>query len=124
MIDKIRLDFNLTNQLQDFFFKSTMIFFIQFLLTVFMFYSAITNADNLDFEMPSFNQMTLRLISCYLFHLVNYRDVSDAFKRLKFLRQNPERFNKKYIVAAFVVCVYQFSTAISIEFINIVFMTR
>lgn len=53
---------------------------------MFIFYSAMTGADNLDFEMPSFNQMAMRLISCYLFHLVNYRDVSDAFKRLKFLR--------------------------------------
>ena len=66
----------------------------------------------------------MRLLCCYLFHLVNYRDVSDAFKRLKFLRQNPDKFNKKYICAAFIVCCYQFVSAITIEFINIVFMTR
>ena len=86
MIEKVRLDFHMTNLLEDYFFKATMIFFIQMVLTIFIFYSAMTGADNLDFEMPSFNQMTMRLISCYLFHLVNYRDVSDAYKRLKFLR--------------------------------------
>lgn len=55
MIEKIRLDFNMTNLLEDYFFKSTMIFFIQMILTTFIFYSAMTGADNLDFEMPSFN---------------------------------------------------------------------
>jgi len=55
LIEKIRIDFHLTNNLEDYFFKATMIFFIQFLLTVFIFYSALANADNLDYEMPSFN---------------------------------------------------------------------
>lgn len=93
MIDEIRVNFNLTKNLEDYFFKSTMVFFIQILLTIFILYSAFTDADNLEYERPTFNQMTLRLLCCYLFHLANYRDVSDAFKRLKYLRRFPERFN-------------------------------
>ena len=45
MIEKIRLDFHLTHNLEDYFFKSTMVFFIQFVLTVFIFLSALTDAD-------------------------------------------------------------------------------
>ena len=55
MIEKIRLDFHMTNVLEDYFFKSTMIFFIQLISTIFLLFSALTGADNLDFEMPSFN---------------------------------------------------------------------
>jgi len=124
MIDRIRLDYGLTKSIDDYFFKSTMVFLIQSLLSVFILYSAWTGDDNLDYEQPTAQQMTLRLICCYLFHLVNYRDASDAFKRLKFLRNYPEKFNEQFIVAAFLVTFFHLTSAIMIEFVNIIFMTR
>jgi len=56
--------------------------------------------------------MIIRLLCCYLFHLSNYRDVGDAYKRLKFLRNFPEKFDPRYIEAAYMVCYYQMGAAV------------
>ena len=89
-----------------------------------MFTATVNGTDGLDFVKPTFNQMTLRLICCYLFHFGNYKDVADSFRRMKFLRRFPERFDNKYVMAAWLLCFYQFTTAITVEFVNIIYLTR
>ncbi len=68
--------------------------------------------------------MVIRLLCCYLFHLSNYRDVTDSYKRLKFLRNFPEKFDPNYIGAAYTICLYQFTAAFLVESANLVFLTR
>lgn len=64
--------------------------------------SAYNGEDGLFTTRPSVVRMMVRLITCYMFHMGNYRDVSDSFRRLKFLKHNPSKFVKNYFLAAFV----------------------
>jgi len=59
-----------------------------------------------------------------MFHFGNYRDPSDSFKRLKFLRRFPERFDRQYITAAFLLTFYQFTASLMIELAHMVFLCR
>ena len=111
MISEIRNEFKLQNFLQDYFFKSTMVFFIQMLIITLIFMAGIAseddeNSDGLSFVEPTVTQMTLRLLCCYLFHLGNYKDVSDSFKRLKFLRYYPRKFDGGFLNPAVVITMY------------------
>ena len=76
------------------------------------------------FVKPSFNQMTLRLLCSYMFPFGNYREVCESFKRMKFIRRFPERFNGKYIGAAFMLTIYQFTSTIMIELSHMVLLCR
>lgn len=101
-----------------------MIYCIQIILVFFILHSAWTGSDTLQPVQPTFNQMTLRLLCCYLFHLGNYRDVAESYKRLKFLRRYPEKFSPNYIQPAFMVTFFQFTASVFVEFANIIFLTR
>lgn len=68
--------------------------------------------------------MLLRLITCYLFHLQNYKDIADAFRRLKYLKYHPKKFAKNYYTSAFILCLYQFWSAFMCESVNLIFLTR
>ena len=68
--------------------------------------------------------MALRLLCCFLFHLSNYTDVSDSYRRLKFLVNNPDKFDQKHYLPAFLITQYQFSAGILVETINLIFLTR
>ena len=94
------------------------------MLIAFLFRAAWKEEDSLFFVQPTFSQMTMRLLCCYLFHLGNYKDVGESYKRLKFLRKFPERFNENYIMSALMVTFYQFTASLFVEFANIVFLTR
>lgn len=83
-----------------------MIFFIQILIISFIAIAALTNTDGLEYVQPDTRSLSLRLLCCYLFHLSNYGDVADAFRRLKYLKENPDKFSTEYIIPAF--CITQF----------------
>ena len=54
--------------------------------------AAYHGSDGSDYEHPYPTNMALRLLCCYLFHLSNYADVADSYRRLKFLVNNPNKF--------------------------------
>lgn len=126
MLDSVRLDkeWDMTKYLADYFFKASMIYCIQMLLIGFVFHQGLSDADGLYFVKPTFNQMTLRLLCSYMFHFGSYREVSESFKRLKFVRRFPERFASEYVVAAFLLTFYQFTASLMIELAHLVFMCR
>jgi len=66
----------------------------------------LRGTDDSAFIEPTIPGMTLRLLCCYLFHLENYKDVASSFKRLKYLRYHPEKFDGELLNAAFVITVY------------------
>ena len=71
---------------------------------------------------PNVIHMALRILTCYLFHLGNYKDMGQSFRRLKFLINYPCRFKEGFIFPAFMVTFYQFTSAISSETVNLMFM--
>ena len=89
MITEVRVKYELDEFVEDYFFKSFMIFFIQMLIVMFILNGALTNTDGLEYIKPELNFLALRLLCCYLFHMGNYGDVADSYQRLKFLRNNP-----------------------------------
>ncbi len=86
--------------------------------------AVFTNKDGLEFVKPTFNQMTLRIFCCYLLHFGNYREVSDSYKRMKFVRRFPERFDPEYVIAAFMLTFYQFTSGILVEAVCMLYLTR
>ena len=94
------------------------------LIISFVFLAAYDGSDGLAFERPSIAQMTLRLLCCYLFHLGNYKDVTDSYRRLKYLRYNPSHFASELLNPAFVVTIYQFVAAFTCELVNIIYLCR
>ena len=93
-------------ELKDYFFKCCFIFAIQSMIMIFVFYSVMTKTDGNDYVKPNVQNMALRLLCSYLFHLSNYGDVQSAFKKLKYLVHHPKKFNKDNIVAAFFIPVF------------------
>jgi hypothetical protein len=87
MITKVmkRLDLRESVEIQDYFFKSFFIFAIQAMIMIFVFYSVMTNSDGNEYVKPTAQNMSLRLLCSYLFHLGNYGDITSSFKRLKYL---------------------------------------
>ena len=124
MIKDIKHKFGFDAYLEDYFFKSTMVFFIQMLIISLILVAGLDDSDGLAFVEPSLTQMTLRLLCCYLFHLSNYKDVSDSFKRLKFLRYYPDKFEGAYLNPALVITMYQFTSSSTCELVNIIFLCR
>lgn len=116
--------YDLTHHLDDYVWKTCMIFSIQILIIVFIIRGAIKGQDELEYIKPNIENMTLRLLACYLFHLQNYSDVADAFRRLKFLKNNGDRFIERYIFSAFLCTQFQFWAAFLAELANLVFMCR
>lgn len=103
MITEVRIKYDLDDFIEDYFFKSFMIFFIQMLIILFIFNGALHSSDGLEYTKPEINFLALRLLCCYLFHMSNYGDVADSFRRLKFLRMNPDKFAPKHLLPAFLV---------------------
>ena len=68
--------------------------------------------------------MCIRLLVAYIFHLGNYKEVTESYKRLKFLRTFPERFDENLIMPAAMITFYHCTASITIEFANILFLTR
>lgn len=85
MMREIKAEFKLDAHLEDYFFKATMVFFIQILIIFLILASVPGDEDGNEFTQPTTTNIVLRLLCCYLFHLSNYGDVSDSYKRLKFL---------------------------------------
>lgn len=103
MITGVRIKYDLDDFIEDYFFKSFMIFFIQMLIILFIVNGANTGNDGMEYAKPEIDSIALRLLCCYLFHIGNYSDVADSFRRLKFLRMNPDKFDVKYLWPAFIV---------------------
>jgi hypothetical protein len=82
MIKKVadRLKLRDTVEIPDYFFKSFFIFAIQAMIMIFVFYSVMTNSDGNEYIKPPAQNMSLRLLCSYLFHLGNYGDLSSSFK--------------------------------------------
>jgi hypothetical protein len=100
-----------------------MVFTIQILIIVVILRSVFNDSDGLKFEKPTTENMILRLLTCYLFHLGN-GDVADGYRKLKFLRYNAERFDVNHIVPAFWCSQFQFLSAFLAEGANLVFIIR
>ena len=79
MITEVRVKYELDEFIEDYFFKSFMIFFIQMLIVLFILNGALSDTDGLEFIKPELNFLALRLLCCYLFHMGNYGDVVDSF---------------------------------------------
>ena len=124
MISEANVKYELKDHVEDYFFKATMIFFIQMLIITFIAIAALTNTDGLEYVQPTTRSLTLRLLCCYLFHLSNYGDIADAFRRLKYLKENPDKFSADYVVPAFFITQFQFWASFSAETVNILFLTR
>ena len=103
MIKDITDRYDLGFHIHDYFFKSITIFGIQLLIVVFIVSAAFKGTDGLYYVEPTMDNMIMRLTACYLFHLGNYPDIADAFRRLKFLRNNANKFENKNILPAFLV---------------------
>lgn len=73
------------------------------LIILFILNGALTGNDGMEYAEPKLNFLALRLLCCYLFHMSNYGDVADSFRRLKFLRMNPDKFAPKHLRPAFLV---------------------
>jgi hypothetical protein len=86
---KKMFSFDDEEEIKEYFFNSTFLFFIQSLIIALVLYSALTNTDGNSVQKPTVINMTLRVLCCYLFHLNNYGDVCSSFKRLKYLRYYP-----------------------------------
>lgn len=77
----------------DYFIKSVIIFFVQAYLLAVLCYAALFKKDSGDDVVkPSVESMVLRLLAAYMFHMQNFVDLADAQQRIKFLVQNPDRF--------------------------------
>ena len=100
------------------------IFGIQMLIVLFIVSAAFSNTDGLYYVKPTIDNMIMRLTACYLFHLGNYPDIADAFRRLKYLRNNADKFEKKNILPAFLVTQFQFWASLLSETSNLVFLCR
>jgi hypothetical protein len=124
MITDVSALYELKDYVEDYFFKATMIFFIQMLIISFILFAALTNTDGLEYVQPTTSSLTLRLLCCYLFHLSNYGDVADAFRRLKYLKENPDKIPQQNRVPAFLVTQFQFWASFIVEAVNILFLTR
>ena len=124
MISEANVKYQLKDHVEDYFFKATMIFFIQMLIITFIAIAALTNTDGLEYVQPTTTSLTLRLLCCYLFHLSNYGDIADAFRRLKYLKENPDKFSPDYVIPAFLITQFQFWASFSAETVNILFLTR
>ena len=92
MISEINVHYELGPYLNDYFFKCTMVFFIQMTIILLIGLAAYHGTDGSYYEHPYPTNMALRLLCCYLFHLSNYADVADSYRRLKFLVNNPNKF--------------------------------
>jgi len=86
--------------------------------------SAVYNLDDLEYSKPTLTVMILRLLCSYLFHIGNHEDIGQAYRRLKFLCNNPDKFYRKQLLTAFIMTQYQFIAAMGSEVANILFMTR
>ena len=120
----------LTFKAEDYYYKCSMVFFIQFLIVTFIGYSALTPNkagepnDGLCWVKPDGYKIILRVLCAYLFHVQNYDDVCDAFRRLKFIKNNPHMIENKYLGIAFTISMYQFWATFLCEIVNIMFLTR
>lgn len=92
MISDIKAEYDLDPFLNDYFFKCTMVFFIQMTIIILIGLAAIHGTDGSEYKKPDPTSMALRLLCCYLFHLSNYSDVADSYRRLKYLVNNPNKF--------------------------------
>ena len=92
MISDIKTEYELDPFLNDYFFKCTIVFFIQMTIIILIGLAAYNGTDGSEYQHPYPTNMALRLLCCYLFHLSNYTDVSDSYRRLKFFVNNPQKF--------------------------------
>jgi len=64
---------------------------------------------------PSLDALFLRLFTAYLFHMMNYVDIDAAYRRLKFLRFNADKFDDTTLWCAFMTTQYQFIIGVICE---------
>jgi hypothetical protein len=93
MIKDLRTEYDLDPFINDYFFKSSLVYFIQMTIIMLIGLAAYRGTDGSEYVRPEPTNMALRLLCCYLFHLSNYTDVSDSYRRLKYLVNNPDRFD-------------------------------
>ena len=87
-----------------------MVFLIQFLMTAVLWWYEFGSdgTKGHDSKLRSFDTVTitgmfLKLFTVYLFHLITYTDVDGAYRRLKFLRYNPDKFPANLYWSAFIL---------------------
>jgi len=101
MMEKIEQRYDLSFYVEDYFFKSCLIFAIQILIIGVIIKSIANGTDGRFYVKPTLGSMVLRLTTSYLYHLGNNQDVADAYRKLKFLKNNGDKFVPDYIVPAF-----------------------
>ena len=93
MIEDVRTEFELDPFVNDYFFKTTIVFLMQMTIILLIGLAAYKGTDGSEYVKPEPTNMALRLLCCYLFHLSNYADVNDSYRRLKYLVNNPDKFD-------------------------------
>lgn len=108
---------------EDYFYKASMVFFIQFsMVLVLVQFEASTASGNV--AQPSLQAMFLKLFTAYLFHMMNYTDLDSAYRRFKFLRYNAKKFDPETLWCAFMTTQYQFWVAVVCEIGSIFYITK
>ena len=81
-----------------YFYKCVMICFFQIMiitLVIFQLFFTGSNSEKPNAD-PTLIMMSLRLIVCYLFHIGVSNKVKNAYRRLKFLKNNMTRFKVEF----------------------------
>lgn len=66
----------------------------------------------------------MRLFTAYLFHMMNYTDLDNAYRRLKFLRYNPDKFDSGIYWCAFMNTQFQLIVTLICECTSILYIVR
>jgi len=124
LITPVKEPLGLTKLQNDYFYKCSMVFFIQFSMSIVLIKYELFDDDAGTVEIPTIQNMFLRLFTAYLFHMMSYTDIDGAFRRLKFLRHNAHKFDSETIWCAFMSTQYQFIVTIICESTSLLYITR
>ena len=128
LIEKVRTRFQFEDHLRNCFFKCTMIYCIQIMIVAGIVLQVVVDSEagkeRAGYVRPTAIRMVLRLLCCYLFHLGNFKDMANSFRRLKFLNAHPEKFDPDLLYAAVLLTFFQFSAVLFVETVNLVFLCR
>ena len=124
MIRTVNEQYELKKYQRDLFFKTSMIFLFQMGTLMVLYFAQFGEEGTNKYIKPDTMSMIMRLLCCYLFHVTTYGDGVDSWQRLKFLKNQPEKFERNMLFVAFITTLYQFIATIVCEIINMLLITQ
>ena len=126
LLHPVQQELDLAKLKNDYFYKCSMVFFIQFCMTlVLVKFELFDSSDETGLvQKPTIESMYMRLFTAYLFHMMNYTDLDGAYRRLKFLRYNPDKFDADCYWCAFMSTQYQFIVTFICESTALLYIVR